>query len=48
MIDDEPICGWTPAASAATAWQAQPAALMLEPGGFLERDDCGLLLLENA
>lgn len=41
-------CGWRPVSSPASAWQLQPVALVLEDGGFLELDDCGLMMLESA
>lgn len=38
---------WAYAGPDAASWRAQPFALMLEQGGFLELDDCGLLQLED-
>lgn len=55
-----PSCGWTatPAPTpvtwssqitSAAAWRLLPYALLLEDGsGFLEFEDCGLILFEDA
>ncbi len=41
-------CTWTDATPAPDPWAKLPRALIQEEGGFLEAENCGLMLLEDA